>query len=371
MDMSNSRIKLPVHGHEELISKYEGQHPLYVELANRVRQVLVDLLEDISIQMIECRAKTVDSLAKKVCRPGKNYSHELSSLPDLAGVRVIAQYLADIDSINSIIRKTFEVIESESDDKADALDVDKFGYRSVHFVVTQKSERLTLPEWKRFQGMKVEIQVRTVLQHAWTAVSHALNYKHEEDVAKPLRRKHNRLAGLFELADEQFCELRSEREDLSVRYDERIRKGNFEIEITPDNLSSYIDSAGADGVYQSYAQQIGWTVVPFCHNSRYDDYEDLAGICDLVGITTIQEFHNFLEDMKEGQAGIHCLAALEDASPGGWSASPLFIVQLILVASRGANIDPHKMMDRVEWDEFTAETALEIARKLAGRGSDE
>lgn len=361
--MSNSRIKSPVPGHEELISKYEGQYPQYVELANRVRQLLADLLEDISIQMIECRAKTVDSLAEKVCRPGKNYSHELSSLPDLAGVRVIAHYLADIDSINSVIRKTFEVIESESDDKADALDVDKFGYRSVHFVVTQKPERLNLPEWKKFQGMKVEIQVRTVLQHAWAAVSHALSYKHEEDVAKPLRRKLNRLAGLFELADEQFCELRSEREDLSVRYDERIRNGHFEIEITPDNLATYINSTGADIAYQSFAQEIGWTVVPFCHNSRYDDFEDLAGICDLVGIKTIQEFHCFLEDMKQNQKGIICLKELEAASPGGWSASPLFIVQLILLARLGARVDYNQMKERVNWDGPTAETALEVARK--------
>ena len=95
--MSNSRIKSPVPGHEELISKYEGQYPQYVDLANRVKQLLADLLEDISIQMIECRAKTVESLAEKVCRPGKNYNHELKSLPDLAGVRVIAHYLADSD----------------------------------------------------------------------------------------------------------------------------------------------------------------------------------------------------------------------------------------------------------------------------------
>jgi ppGpp synthetase/RelA/SpoT-type nucleotidyltranferase len=363
MDMSNSRIKSPVPGHEELISKYEGQYPQYVDLANRVKQLLADLLEDISIQMIECRAKTVESLAEKVCRPGKNYNHELSSLPDLAGVRVIAHYLADIDSINSIIRKTFEVIDSESDDKADALDVDKFGYRSVHFVVTQKPERLNLPEWKRFEGMKVEIQVRTVLQHAWAAVSHALSYKHEEDVAKPLRRKLNRLAGLFELADEQFCDLRNARESLSVRYNERIRNGHYEIEITPDNLSSYIDSTGADAVYQGFAQQIGWTVVPFCHNNRYDDYEDLAGICDLVGIKTIQEFHKFLEEMKENQKGIYCLKKLEAASPGGWSASPLFIVQLILLASRGADVDYGQMKERVNWDGLTAQTALEVARK--------
>ncbi len=363
--MSNSRIKSPVPGHEELLSKYESQYPLYVELASRVKQLLADLLDEseVSIQLIECRAKTVESLAEKVCRPGKNYSQELSSLPDLAGVRVIAHYLVDIDSINSLIRKTFEVIENESDDKADALDVDKFGYRSVHFVVMQKAERLSLPEWKKFQGMKVEIQVRTVLQHAWAAVSHALSYKHEEDVAKPLRRKLNRLAGLFELADEQFCELRDERENLSVRYDERIRKGHFDIEVTPDNLSSYIDSTGADAIYQSFAQQIGWTVVPFCHNSRYDDYEDLAGICDLVGIKTIQEFHNFLEEMKENQKGIRCLQKLEAASPGGWSASPLFIVQLILLASRGAGVDYGHMKERVNWDGLTAQTALEVARK--------
>lgn len=363
--MNDSTGQSPVPGHEELIREYGELQPQYDDLACRVRSLIEELLneEGISIQLVECRAKTVESLEETVCRPGKNYNHDLAQLPDLAGVRVIAHYLSDVETINSIIRRTFDVIEAESDDKADSLNVDQFGYRSVHFVVLQKQERVDLPEWKRFSGMKVEIQVRTVLQHAWAAVSHALSYKHEEDVAKPLRRKLNRLSGLFELADEQFCELRGDREALTARNDQRIRSGNFDIEVTPENLSSYIDNTGADATYHTFAQDIGWSVVPFCHNSRHDDYVDLAGICDLVGIETLAEFHEFIEEMQQDQAGTQCLTELEDASPDGWSASPLFIVQLILLVSRGAHVDYGTLMKRVDWDGPTAETVLEVARK--------
>jgi trimethylamine:corrinoid methyltransferase-like protein len=58
--------------------------------------------------------------------------------------------------------------------------------------------------------MHAEVHVRTVLQHAWAAISHSLQYKKEDDVPAALRRRLNRLAALLELADQEFTTLSAE-----------------------------------------------------------------------------------------------------------------------------------------------------------------
>lgn len=74
-----------------------------------------------------------------------------------------------------------------------------------------------MPEWRSFKNFHAEIQVRTVLQHSWAAVSHALQHKREGDVPLALRRRIFRLAGLFELANEEFIQIRNENIEISER----------------------------------------------------------------------------------------------------------------------------------------------------------
>jgi putative GTP pyrophosphokinase len=64
---------------------------------------------------------------------------------------------------------------------------------------------------KQYADIRAEIQVRTALQHAWSAVHHKLEYKSSTEAPPELRRRLFRLSALFELADEQFSELRDAR----------------------------------------------------------------------------------------------------------------------------------------------------------------
>ena len=69
-------------------------------------------------------------------------------------------------------------------------------------------------------GKKFEIQIRTILQHAWSAINHDIGYKSDFGVPREVRRQFARLAGLLELADDEFVRAR----DNMVEYTEDIRR---------------------------------------------------------------------------------------------------------------------------------------------------
>jgi len=90
--------------------------------------------------------------------------------------------------------------------------------------------------------LSCEVQVRTVLQDAWAIIDHHLVYKNEASVPKALRRKLNSLAGLFETADDQFQQIRHQRED----YLEEMRDSSTSTEdflaheVNMDSVSEYL-----------------------------------------------------------------------------------------------------------------------------------
>ena len=123
-------------------------------------------------------------------------------------MRIITYFSNDVDKIANIIRKEFKIDELNSIDKRDPDDPTKFGYVSLHYVVSLRNNRTNLPEAKKFKGLKIEIQIRTILQHAWAEIEHDLGYKSEKDIPKKIKRQFSRLASHIELADEEFIRIR-------------------------------------------------------------------------------------------------------------------------------------------------------------------
>lgn len=195
----------------QAIQQYESLFPQYEAFAARLHQLIKDLLSssDIKYHFIESRAKSLISFTEKLDRPEKDYINPLVQIQDLIGLRIVVYYADDVARVGELIRKEFRVIEQEVAHQQESYSVDTFGYLSLHYITQLSKTRCNLVEWNVIKDLSFEIQVRTVLQHSWAAVSHALQYKHESDVPQSLRRKLYRLAGLFELADEQFIDIRN------------------------------------------------------------------------------------------------------------------------------------------------------------------
>ena len=204
---------------DSVLKQYDQRHKKYERFSKEVEHQIRCILEEEGIvyNAITSRVKERDSLGKKIDVKQDKYG-DLSEITDIAGIRVITYYDNDVNRVAEIIEREFCVDKENSIDKREALDPEKFGYCSVHYVVSMNEERLKLPECRAYAGMKCEIQIRTVLQHAWAEIEHDLGYKSEIARPKDIRRSFSRLAGLLEVADKEFQEIR----DFLTEYQEKV-----------------------------------------------------------------------------------------------------------------------------------------------------
>ena len=193
-----------------------GQYEDYATLLeNLIRTFARASSAPVQFHTLESRAKTIDSFARKSAKPSvenpnaPKYTDPLSQITDLAGVRIITFFLEDVPAFEELINREFHVVEKT--DKSDLLEKEeRLGYHSVHYIVSLGDQRLTLPEYSRFRGLRAEIEVRTILQHAWAEIEHDVQYKGQQALPAQIRRRFMTLAGLLEIADREFQEIQQE-----------------------------------------------------------------------------------------------------------------------------------------------------------------
>lgn len=211
-----------------ILVEYDRNCNLYQRFAQDVEFLLNRIIreEGIICNAITSRLKERDSLCNKIDIKNGKY-RSLSDITDIAGIRIITYYAGDVDRIAELVEKEFLVDRENTIDKRMALEPDRFGYCSVHYVVSMNEERLRFKEYRAYDGLKCEIQIRSVLQHAWAEIEHDLGYKSEIAVPRDIRRNFSRLAGLLEIADKEFLEIREKLSAYKVEVREKIYETDF------------------------------------------------------------------------------------------------------------------------------------------------
>ena len=184
---------------------YDQRKPTYTSLLAVVKPLLETLVSnnEVHYMVIQGRVKEYDSFVRKILRKDIDNPEEIN---DLLGLRVICFILSDTKKVNEVIEKNFSVVVKK-DDKTEAHGSDRFGYRSVHYIISISKDRQKLPEYEYYKDLKFEIQIRTTLEHAWAEIGHDRNYKSVSELPSDLRREFFRLAAELESIDERFQQL--------------------------------------------------------------------------------------------------------------------------------------------------------------------
>lgn len=222
-----------------ILEDYRKSRADFIALGEVVNEILHKITNDSKIPIfgIEHRVKSENSLAGKLERSGDWYQ-SFDELTDILGARIICFFNDDVDKIGAIIEKTFEIDRKNSSDKRALIKADSFGYLSLHYTCT-------LPYGAGYPdslcGKRFEIQIRTILQHTWAAINHDLGYKSEFGVPREYARELSRLAGLLEIADDEFIRVRDGMKEYTANIRRKIAENCADdVAINTISLSEFI-----------------------------------------------------------------------------------------------------------------------------------
>jgi len=347
-------IKLDPHS-KAILQEYKEHLPQFSEAETRTVKTILDYLSEASIRVagVESRVKTEASLAGKLELKGAKYK-SLADITDILGLRIITFYLDDVDKVASAIERLFEVDWDDSVDKRKLHDVDSFGYLSLHYVCN-------IPD----MTYRMEIQMRTLLQHAWANMYHDTGYKSGVEIPKAYIRNLNRLAGMLELADEQFSQIRLKLTDYRRRMQALVASGNLDdAQIDGETFRNYLELKPFDplnrriaALNQAEIQEV--SLMPY-----------LAVFKELLGCKTLGDVDQIIKENFEGAYQIACYQmGLTDLDIIASSVAPQNICIAYIMKNGGGKAGIRNLFDMLngpsESNDIIAELLVEQAKDLS------
>ena len=280
------------HHRRTAVEEYLRVRPQFEAFAEAVREILDQALKakDIAVNSVEARAKEPESFSTKAEAPSEKdsgepkYSNPMADITDLAGVRVITFFPRTVEHVGQCIHEEFEVIE-HTDLSRIRFQEERFGYQSEHYLVKFNSKRTALPEYSPHVDLIAEIQVRTILQHAWAEIEHDIQYKSSITTPNTIQRRFMALAGLLEIADREFEAIQDDDKKLKERARTSVEIGALgQVEITADALRTYLD------------KRIG----PDARTTDFS-YEYTAKLVRRLGFTTFDQVDSCIESYDDDE----------------------------------------------------------------------
>ncbi len=271
------------------VAIYAAAHDDLVLAGAEAVELVIQLLDEAGINYLTVsgRAKSVASFAEKAVRSVDGvrlYTDPLHEIGDQLGVRVITYVRDDVDAVAELLADQV-VVNDDRDLGRETASEGRFGYASRHLQIALDAARVGQPAYGHLAGRNVQVQIRTVLQHAWAEFEHDIRYKGTvpPEHAHDFDRRFTLAAGLLELADQEFATIRDRlRAPVgSAAYVEPLTPGD-DPRLDARELAAFLAGQYADA---------GW--------SRADHYDWVSGLLLELGITSLDELGDVLRATDE------------------------------------------------------------------------
>ncbi len=198
----------------EFKERFEREKHIYESWGNYVRSHIIEVLSrevniDVFLKVNSIpRVKDTNSLISKAFYRGKNYSDPYNQITDKVGMRFVVLLIEDINKIRNIIQaNTFWTYSEDRNFEGERVEnPDVFTYQSVHYVITSR-EKFNFKGTEIPEGVTCEVQIRTLLQHAYSELTHDTVYKPKTKAEPMVHRLVARSMALIEATDELFGEV--------------------------------------------------------------------------------------------------------------------------------------------------------------------
>jgi ppGpp synthetase/RelA/SpoT-type nucleotidyltranferase len=271
------------------VREYTLRHPRLVAAGEQFLVLVTSILDDAGINYLSVtgRTKTVASFAEKARRTrddgGPLYADPLHEITDTIGMRVITYVHSDVSAVADLLSDQV-VVKDDRDMGQETAQEGRFGYASRHLLIGLDAARESHPAYAMLAGHTAQVQIRTVLQHAWAEFEHDIRYKGTmpDEHARDFDRRFTLAAGLLELADREFSTIRDTLRSSAASSTEPGGGTDRDPRIDPRELAAFL--AG------QYAES-GW--------SRTDHYAWISGLLLELGITSLDELGQVLRGGDE------------------------------------------------------------------------
>ncbi|EAD1059338.1 GTP pyrophosphokinase family protein [Listeria monocytogenes] len=163
------------------------------------------------IEFVTGRVKPVASILDKANQKHIALDHLVEEMQDIAGLRMMCQFVDDIEGVVRLLRQRndFRIVEER-----DYITNKKpSGYRSYHVVIEYPVETI--------QGEKkilAEIQIRTLAMNFWATIEHSVNYKYQGEFPEAINKRLKRAAEAAFQLDEEMSQIREEIQEAQVYF---------------------------------------------------------------------------------------------------------------------------------------------------------
>jgi predicted RNase H-like nuclease/ppGpp synthetase/RelA/SpoT-type nucleotidyltranferase len=274
------------------VQTYAALQPELHDVTDRFVALVTTLLDDAGINYLSVtgRTKSVASFAAKADRTVGGqplYGDPLTDITDQIGVRVITYLHSDVTAVADLLDDQLAVLD-DRDMGEETASQGRFGYSSRHLLVTTPQDerpnvRPGIASYDVLAGRRAQVQVRTVLQHAWAEFEHAIRYKGTipEEHAPDLDRRFTLAAGLLELADREFTIIRDR-----IQTTVPDRGPDADGDAGGDTGDPRIDARDLARFLASQYADAGW--------SRTDHYAWVSGLLLELGVASLDELAGLL-----------------------------------------------------------------------------
>jgi predicted RNase H-like nuclease/ppGpp synthetase/RelA/SpoT-type nucleotidyltranferase len=286
----------PTTDRDDPVREYARLHPRLEAATVEYVRLVTSILDDAGINYLTVtgRAKSVASFAEKVARTHDGrpvFADPMRDITDQIGLRVITYVRSDVDAVADLLEDQ-AVVHVDRDLGMETAREGRFGYASRHLLISPRPGRSgPNPQGQDvIGGLRAQVQIRTVLQHAWAEFEHDIRYKGTvpDEHAPDLDRRFTLAAGLLELADREFSTIRDRLREAPGGADDARGEGyadgaaGDDPRITPRELAAFLAGQYADA---------GW--------SRTDHYAWIAELVLELGITSLTELATVLRAVDD------------------------------------------------------------------------
>src|SRR6266568_1204290 len=282
---------------EAVLLEFDKRRETLASLCEKTKDLIEECLQDANIryQSVQARVKTSKKLREKYSNPDKKYKC-LDDITDLVGLRIITYYEDEVDRVAGIIEREFQIDPENSVDKRNT-DPDRFGYHAVNFVCRHTEKRRSDVPYKKFGSTCCEVQVTSILRHAWSEIEHDW-YDLREAFPSDIKRRFYRMAALLEIAESEFLELRKKKGNYFKSVDLQVEAQVSGVPLNSVSLKSFISQ-------DPIVERIDKVLVGLTGSQWAGEISDefLSRRCEIarkVGINTIEEIREALVKYELG-----------------------------------------------------------------------